>query len=83
MVSNLDILQMFLMLSFTDVKRTNFTFPSWFVILISMLSLNAFLFRLINKLQPGSVKKVNESSLNWPQVTAKPATPDSSWLLFM
>ena len=38
---------------------------------------------LINKLQPGSVKKVNESSLNWPQVTAKPATPDSSWLLFM
>ena len=33
-----------------------------------MLSLNAFLFRLINKLQPGSVKKVNESSLNWPQL---------------
>ena len=23
---------------------------------------------LINKLQPGSVKKVNESSLNWPQL---------------
>ena len=22
----------------------------------------------MNKLQPGSVKKVNESSLNWPQV---------------
>ena len=66
-VANLDILQMFLMLSFTDVERTNFTFQSWFVP-ISMLSLNAFLFRLINKLQPGSVKKVNESSLNWPQL---------------
>ena len=23
---------------------------------------------LINKLQPGSVKKVSESSLNWPQL---------------
>lgn len=47
------------------------------------LSLNAFPFRLINKLQPGLVKKVNESSLNWPQVTAKSATPESSWLLSM
>uniref|UniRef100_A0A2K6TVR0 Calponin n=1 Tax=Saimiri boliviensis boliviensis TaxID=39432 RepID=A0A2K6TVR0_SAIBB len=26
---------------------------------------------LINKLQPGSVKKVNESSLNWPQAKTK------------
>ena len=32
------------------------------------LKYGIILCELINKLQPGSVKKVNESSLNWPQV---------------
>ena len=32
------------------------------------LKAGIILCELINKLQPGSVKKVSESSLNWPQL---------------